>query len=387
MTKVKKNVFYMGLASLFTDISSEMIFPILPLFLTSILGAPMSIVGLIEGVAEGTASLLKTFSGWLSDKLRKRKLFMILGYGLSSITKPFLALSSMWFHVLGVRFFDRFGKGIREPPRDALIAVSSVKKIRGKSFGIHRMMDTMGAIIGTLISFYLLSKFTPLASTYKLIFWLAFIPAVIAVLIVIFFVKDIKKAAGKIKEFKFNFKLFDRNFKLFILIAVIFNLSYFSYAFFILRARNLGVVVALIPIIYLLYNIFNAFSTVPFGELSDKIGRKRVLSLGYIIFGLVCLGFAYASNSLYAWILFAVYCISAAIVNTISRAFVSDMVPSYKRGTALGIYHTFTGFAILGANFMIGILWDKVGIRFAFLYGFILALIAGILLFVFVKEK
>ncbi|MBW2966477.1 MFS transporter [Candidatus Woesearchaeota archaeon] len=385
--KVKQNVIYMGLASLFTDISSEMIFPILPLFLVSILGANMAIVGLIEGIAEGTASILKTFSGWISDKLRKRKLFMIIGYGISALTKPFLALSYIWQHILGVRFFDRVGKGIREPPRDALIAASAAKKIRGKSFGIHRMMDTMGAIIGTLISFYLLSRFAASASTYKLIFWLAFIPAVIAVLIIIFFVKDVKKAVDKIKEFKLNFKLFNKNFKIFIFVTVLFNLGYFSYAFFILRAKDMGVAIALIPIIYLVYHIFNAVSNVPFGELSDKIGRKKVLSLGYIIFGLVCLGFAYAFDSIFVWLLFAAYGVAVAIVNTISRAFVSDMVPFYKRGTALGIYHTFAGFAVFLASFVAGNLWNLIDAKIAFLYATVLAITAGILLYLFVKEK
>src|SRR3989339_1738309 len=214
MDKNKKNVWYMGFTSFFTDVSSEMIFPILPLFLTTVLNANMAVVGLIEGIAESVSSLLKLISGWISDKFGKKKPLIIAGYSLSTITKPLLAIATSWTHVLGVRFFDRVGKGIRTTPRDALIAASVKEKDRGKGFGIHRALDSAGAIVGTLIAFFILQKY--LGNVFRLIFWLSFIPGLIAVLILIFCVREVKAEAKK--KFNFNFKNLDPTLKRFLFI-------------------------------------------------------------------------------------------------------------------------------------------------------------------------
>jgi len=247
-TDDKKNVMKLGWVSFFTDVSSEMIFPILPLFLTTVLKANMAVVGLIEGIAESTAAILKLFSGLLSDRIKKRKLLVFIGYGLSTFTKPLLAVATTWTHVLGVRFFDRVGKGVRTSPRDALIAASVTEKERGKYFGIHRALDTSGAIVGTLIAALLLYLFV---NNYRLIFWLSLVPGLIALLIILK-VKEVK--VEKSKNMKFNFKALNPNLKMFLIAVIVFNLAHFSYAFFILRARDVGLSLTLIPVIYLVYN-------------------------------------------------------------------------------------------------------------------------------------
>jgi len=380
---IKKNVWYLGLVSFFTDVSSEMIFPILPIFLTTVLKANMAVVGLIEGIAESTSALLKLISGWLSDKLGKKKLLVIGGYSLSTITKPLLAVSTHWTHILGVRFLDRVGKGIRTTPRDALIASSAAKKVRGKSFGLHRAMDTSGAIVGTLIAFFILQKY--LGDAFRLIFWLSFIPGLIAVLILIFAVKESKSKAEK--KYSFNFKNLNPNLKKFLFVILLFNLANFSYAFFILRAQDIGLLLALIPLVYLAYNIVYAFFSIPAGKLSDIIGRKHVLSMGFLLFGLTSLGFAFIANTYTIWVLFALYGLFMAITDGVSRAYVSDLSVKEERGTTLGVYHTIVGITVLPANFIGGLLWHEVNVYAPFVYAAVLSIIAAVLLVFLVKKK
>jgi MFS family permease len=387
---IKKNVWAMGLVSLFTDISSEMIFPILPLFMANVLGVNKAVIGLIEGIAESTASLLKTFSGWLSDKLRKRKMLILAGYGLSTLIKPFLALSTAWQHVLALRFMERVGKGIRTSPRDALVAASSEKRFRGKAFGFNRSLDRIGAVMGILITFWLLTKFIDTlkeAGTYRLVFWLSVIPAIISVIIIIFFVKDIKHNKAENKIFKFHWKTLNKDYKKFIFVASIFGVANFSYAFLILRANELGVTVAFTPLIYLMSSIFFAGFAIPAGNLSDRIGRKKVLGLGYLFFSLMCFGFVYLSGWYFAWILFALYGLSLAFTDAVSRAFVSDLVKEGERGTAIGIYHTCIGFAAFPASFVFGNLWNFLGSNVAFWFAAVLSLAASLLLFILLRKK
>jgi MFS family permease len=381
--KKSKNVFRLGLTSLFTDISSEMIFPILPIFLTAVLNAPIAIIGLIEGIAESAASLLKLASGRISDKIGKKKPLVIGGYSLSTITKPLLALATHWTHVLGVRFFDRVGKGIRDAPRDALLAGSVEKKKRGGGFGLHRAMDTAGAIIGTLIAFFLLQRY--LGEAYKLIFWLSFIPGLIAVLILVFGVKDVKvKVAKKLKvSFRKNSPLLNR----FLFVIAFFNLANFSYAFFILRARDVGLFLALIPIIYLVYNLFYAFFAIPIGKLSDAVGRRIILFSGLLLFGLTSLGFAFTADTTTIWILFALYGIFMAATDGVSRAYVSDLSIKEKRGTALGAYHMIVGITVLPANFIGGLLWDNINVQAPFIYAAVLSIISAVLLLILIRKK
>lgn len=383
MKDTKKNVWYLGLVSFFTDVSSEMIFPILPLFLTTVLKANMAVIGAIEGIAESASSILKLFSGWLSDKLEKKKILIFSGYGLSTITKPVLALATSWWHVLFVRFFDRVGKGIRSAPRDALIASSVSKESRGKSFGIHRMMDTLGAVVGTIIASLLLAYF---ANNFRLIFWLSFIPGLIAILIIVFLVKEVKQEKKAEKRLTLSLKQFKPEFKKFLFVIALFSMANFSYAFFILRARDIGLALALIPVVYLVYNIFYASFSIPAGKMSDKIGRINVLAVGFLLFGVSALGFAFIANPITIWILFALYGLFMAVTDGVSRAHVSDIVEEDKRGSALGVYHSLIGITVLPANLIGGFLWNSINVYAPFVYAAVVSIIAFILLMVLVKK-
>lgn len=393
MTKIKKNVIALGITSFFTDVSSEMIMALLPLFLVAI-GAGKGLVGLIEGIAEATASILKTFSGWISDRLGKRKILVVIGYTLSTVTKPFVAVATSWVHVLFVRFIDRVGKGIRTSPRDALIADSTEISERGRSFGFHRAMDTAGAVVGTLLASLFLFVFTrffhlEIMFQYRTIFWIAIIPGIISVLILILYVKEPKFMERK-QEFLSLKAALPGKFLAFLWIVAIFTLAYFSYALFILRASDLGVIIPLIPIIYLVYNLVYAGFAMPVGQLADRFGKKRMLSIGYLLFGLTCLGFAFASNSFHAWMLFVLLGLAVAIIETIPRAMVPDMVSPEVKAVAYGFYHTVVGLVALPASAIAGLLWDifgKVtGPVIAFSYGAILAVVAAVLLVIFIPE-
>ncbi|MFH1848795.1 MAG: MFS transporter [archaeon] len=377
----RKNVLWLGWVSFFTDVSSEMIFPILPIFLTTVLKANMAAVGFIEGIAESTSALLKMFSGVISDKYRKNKLMVLLGYGFSTVTKPLLAVSTSWTHVLGVRFADRVGKGLRTSPRDALIAASVSRGERGKYFGLHRMMDTLGAILGTIIAATLLNIFV---GNFRLIFWLSLIPGTIAILIIIFCVKEKKTETNK--DFKFSLKGLPGSYKRFLFVVTVFNLSFFSYAFFILRAQDMGVAIALIPVVYLVYNLVYAGLAMPAGHLSDRIGRRNVLAIGYLLFGITCLGFAFFATDITIWALFALYGLFMAITDGVSRAYVSDVVEEGRRGTALGVYHTIVGVTVFPANFIGGILWSLMGVTAPFIYAFILSGISSVLMLSIVRR-
>ena len=379
-----KNVIWLGITSFFTDVSSEMIFPILPIFLTSDLGASMAILGIIEGVAESLASILKLISGWLSDKLGKRKSLVVLGYAVSTLSKPLLAVSTVWGHVLGVRVADRIGKGVRDAPRDALIALS-VKKRRGHFFGLHKLFDTSGAIVGVVIATFILGYIATGETAYRWIFLLSIIPGLIALYILMIKVKDVK--IKKAHEVKFPLNNFHPNFKKFLVIAFIFSLANFSYAFFILRASDIGLTIALIPIVYLVYNIIYAIHSVPFGNLADKIGKKTVLTIGYLLFGATCFGFAFYANVKTIWLLFAFYGLFMAINEGVSRAYVSELVPLQKEGTALGGYHLIVGLAVLPANFIGGVLWHVIDVKAAFIYASILAVVAALFLIIFVRKR
>jgi MFS family permease len=394
MVKIKRNVWALGLTSFFTDVSSEMIMVLLPLFLTS-LGASKAVIGLIEGVADATASFFKIFSGWLSDKLGKRKLLIGLGYSLSTLTKPFVAVANTWPLVLFVRFTDRVGKGIRNSPRDALVADSTEPGERGVSFGFHRMMDTAGAVGGTLLASLLLYIFSShlkmdIMTQYRTIFWISVIPGLLSVLTIIFLVKDLPGKSPK-SEVQSRQRGFYPGFTAFMFVMGFFQLANFSYAIFILRASDLGVVAYLIPIIYLVYNLVYAYCAVPLGRLSDEIGRKRVLGYGFLIFAFLLFGFALATQTWQAWVLFAAYGLVTAITESVPRALLSDLVAPEVRGTAYGIYYTLIGVTALPASAIAGWLWDYYGKTggpvVAFGYGTLMALAATVLLIWLVPDQ
>jgi MFS family permease len=382
---IKKNIFFLGLVSFLTDISSDMVYPLLPVFLTEVLHSSKVFVGLIEGVAESTASLFKIFSGWFSDKIGKRKPIVILGYSLSSISKPLLALVTSGWQVLFLRFGDRVGKGVRTSPRDALIAESSAENRRGASFGLHRAMDSAGAIIGPLLAFLLLPL---LNKNYRHLFLLASIPAFFSVLVLFLWVKEArsrKKEVG-ILERKKGIK-FDNKFKIFILIVAIFTLGNSSDAFLFLRAKSLGVNLVFIPLLWGFFNLVYTLSSIPAGILSDRIGRKKVILLGFTVYGLAYLGFAFATQALHIWGLFALYGVYYGISDGALRAFVADMVKDEdKRGTAYGFYHGAVGLCALPASLIMGFLWQGFGAAVAFSFGAILAILAGVVFYFGLSE-
>jgi len=380
---ISKNVFVLGLVSFFNDVASEMIYPIVPIFLTSVLGAPVAIVGLIEGVAESTASVLKVISGWLSDKLQKRKPFIIAGYSFSSISKILLSMAFSWPFVLFARFIDRFGKGMRTSARDALIAESSDISARGKSFGFHRALDTLGAVVGPLIALLAIHF---LDNNFRLIFFLAFIPACIGILLLLFFVKERKKEKNPDQVFHFSWRNLDPSFKVFLLISFIFALGNSSDAFLILRAQNLGLSVILVVLAYVLFNFTYAIFSMPAGIISDKIGPKKVLLSGFLLFSAVYLFFGLAQSSHFLWLLFPFYGIYMALTEGVGKAYISNLIPQEKTGTAFGVYQTTIGLCTFFASLIAGLLWTYIGVSAPFIFGSVMAIISAFL-FVVLEKK
>lgn len=377
-SKIPKNIFVLGLVSFLTDVSSDMIYPVLPIFLSDVLGSSKLFIGLIEGIAESTASILKILSGWLSDRLGKRKILVVLGYGLSALGKPILSLVTAGWQVLSLRFLDRFGKGVRTSPRDALIAESSKEKRRGLSFGFHRAMDSGGAVIGPLLAFL----FLPLVDrNYRALFLIASIPAIVSVLFLIFFVKEKRKVREKISGLpKPKFSGFDQKFKIFVIGITIFTLGNSSDAFLFLRAKGLNIDVVYIPVLWLVLNLVYTLVSLPAGWLSDRIGRKNLILSGLFVYALVYLGFAFATQSYHAWLLFALYGSYYGLANGTMRAYVADLVEEGKRATAYGIYHGAVGMTALPASLIFGWLWQSVGVSFAFCFGAGLSLLAFLII-------
>ncbi len=403
---ITKNVLILGITSFLTDFSTELSYPLLPVFLTTILGAGAVFVGLIEGIAESTASILKLFSGWLSDKLNRRKALVISGYGLSSLTRPAIAIATMGWHVLVARFVDRIGKGIRTSPRDALIADSTSPDQRGKAFGFHRSMDHAGAVVGPFVTFIIIvtmvlgsnifiNLFKNPAETltlinelisniseqsFRTIFWIASIPAIFAVLVLIIFVKEVCKDEKISQPPAFTLKPFDRYFKRFLPIIILFTLGNSSDAFLILRAKSLGVATVFVPLLWVVLHIVKMLSSMPGSMWSDKVGRRKVIIIGWGVYGLIYLGFAFAKQEWHIWTLFALYGIYFGLTEGTEKAFVADLVPSDLRGTAYGIYNFAIGISALPASLLMGAIWDIFSPKIAFTFGAIIAIISMILI-------
>lgn len=381
---ITRNVFILGLVSLFTDISSQMVFPLIPLFLITVLGTGAYAVGIVEGAAETTASLLKVISGYWSDKIKRRKNFVLFGYSLSTIAKPMFAFANIWSHVLFIRVIERIGKGLRSAPRDAIVAEFSDESVRGKAYGFHRAMDGIGSASGAVLAFLLLPIYG-----YRNIFLFAFIPAMIAVFVILF-IKE-KKTSTKEQEtkemsIKLSFKELPKNLKLFIIVSSIFALGHFGYAFFLLRAMDIGLTDYMAILLYVLFYIVYTICAIPSGILSDKIGRKPVLITGYVIFGITSLGLIFASNIYSISLLFAIYGIFYAMIDGVQRAFVVDLAPKHLTATALGTFHAAIGLVALPGGYIAGLIWDKISPESTFIYGFTLTIIS-LVLFIFVKDK
>jgi MFS family permease len=381
---ISKNVVMLGLVSLFNDIASEMIYPIIPIFLKVVLGAPATVIGLIEGLAESASSLLKVVSGWFSDKLKKRKPFVIFGYGLSSLSKILLGLAHSWPLVLVARFIDRFGKGTRTSARDALILESVEPENRGRAFGLHRAMDSLGAVIGPLLA---LAMIIFLKDSYSTIFFLAFIPSFIGVLLLIFLVKEKTKTAASVSDqaakptFKFKWSDLDSHFKFFLFVSVIFAIGNSSDAFLILRAQNLGLSVTLTVAAYVLYNLtYSAFSY-PAGVISDKIGPKKVLTAGFLIFSLVYFLFGLTNQSFLMWVLFPIYGVYIALTDGVSKSYIARTISVEKSGTAFGAYQTVIGLCTFLASFLAGLLWNYISPSAPFVFGGLMSALAALIFF------
>ncbi|HVP04641.1 MAG TPA: MFS transporter [Dehalococcoidia bacterium] len=375
---VPRPVFLFGIVSLFTDISSEMIYPLTPLFLTAVVGAPVAAVGIIEGVAESTASLSKTISGWLSDRWLVRKPLIIAGYALSAVAKPLLGASTVWPAALGARFTDRLGKGVRSPPRDALMGDVAEKGKRGRAFGFHRAMDSAGAVIGPALG---LGLFELLRHHYRPVFFIAFIPALIGVCM-LFLVKEHKPKPRPGGEPSVPLRELGTPFYVFLGISLVFALGNSSDAFLILRSNNIGLTEAETVSAYVLYNAVYTAASFPAGILSDRVGRRNVIAPGFVIFGLVYLGFAAGGSVWAVWPLFAVYGLYIAATDAVGKAFVVDFAPAAARATALGLYTGATGAMILASSVIAGVLWDEIGPSAPFVFGAATGFAAAALLFV-----
>jgi len=384
--KLDRNVKVAGLVSLFTDISSEMLVPILPLFLTTVLNAPAAAVGLIEGVAEAVASLMKAGSGWLSDRIGRRKPLMAIGYGISNVLKPLLALTGAWGHVLIIRVADRFGKGVRGTPRDALIADSSAPDERGRAFGLHRTMDTIGAALGPLLAFVILWV---KPEGYRTVFWWAAVPGMMA-LALVFFIREtgtgIRKAGPVVRNWSLAVGALPPQLRVFLAIGVLFAVGNSADAFLILRAKDLGLAPAMVPLAYFAFNVTYALLSYPAGILSDRIGRKPVMVGGLAAFALIYLGFGLASQGWMAWPLFMFYGFYYAGTEGIQKAYLADHASAGNRGTVMGVFNALIGLTVLPANALAGLLWDAVGPQAPFLLGAVTAALAALLTLLFVQD-
>lgn len=378
-----RNVLALSAVSLLNDTSSEIIYPLLPAFLALTLGASPFAIGLIEGFAESVASLLKLVSGYLSDKFGARKLPVFMGYSLAAITRPFLAFVTSWPQVLVVRLTDRVGKGIRGAPRDALIAAGVPKERRGFAFGFNRAADHLGAVLGPVAAFFLLSWIAadsadPTAREYQQVFLFASVPVVFGIFVIVAFVREDKKPVNGVhNRIKFSIREFDGNFKRFLAVIALFTLSNSTDAFLLLRAKESGISAAILPLLWMTLHFSKVVCSLIGGELSDRIGRKKLIFAGWIVYAFVYAGFAFASTAWHAWALFVIYGAYFGMTEGTEKAMVADMVEEEKRGTAYGFYNLAFGITVFPASLLFGLIWSEWGVAPAFLISAAISLIAA----------
>lgn len=376
--KSLSNVFYIGLLSFFGGISQDMFVPILPLYLSGVLGLDKVFIGISEGLVTSGASIFKIVAGFLTDKFGKKKPFIFLGYFLSFIARPLLAFTTVSAAVLGLRFLDGVGKGMKDSPKDALLADSTEFATRGRGFGIARMLDTLGSVVGPIVLFGLLYFLKDSPSKYHVILIVTAIPLFVTLAVLRFKVRE-SVVSPKTFESVANFAL-PRRFYFFLAITLLFSLGNSSDAFLILRAQNLGVTLLAIPLVYALFNFVYAMASVPLGSLSDRIGREKVIMLGWLTYTIAYAGFAFANANYQIWLLFAFYGLYYATTMGVAKAFVADMVSADHRGRAYGIYNTAIGIITLPASLIAGLLWDHISPSAPFLFGSMMSFIALIFL-------
>ena len=390
LRRLPRNVWVMSATSLLNDISSEMLLNLIPFFLANILGVRTAVIGLIEGVAETTASLLKIYFGALSDRFGKRKPFAVAGYALSALTKPLLYFASAWGWVLGVRVADRIGKGIRTAPRDALIADSIDDKQRGLAFGLHRAADTLGAFLGLGIAAFIVWRTQAQASlltlnTFKLVVLVSIIPGILGVLVLAAGAAEVTGTGTGVELKRFSLKDMDPRFRYFLFVLVLFTLGNSSDAFILLRGQERGLSILGVMGMSLTFNAIYTVFAGPLGAWSDSVGRRRLMLIGWLAYGLVYLGFAFSKTGWQIWALFALYGLYYAATEGAARALVADLVPSVQRGGAYGLYNAAIGITVLPASLIAGLLWQGIGTwtgfgpSAPFFFGALMALLAGFL--------
>lgn len=388
--KLPRNVLALSFVSLLNDTSSEIIYPLLPAFLALSLGASPFAIGLIEGFAESVASLLKLVSGYVSDRFGSRKLPVFLGYSLAAIMRPILAFVTTWPQVLVVRMTDRVGKGIRGAPRDALIADSVPRNQRGFAFGFNRAADHLGAVFGPIAGFLLLMAFAvdtrnPTVREYQQVFLFASVPVVIGLLVIAFLVREEPhRTENDTAPPSLSLKGFDGNFKRFLMVIAVFTLSNSTDAFLLLRATESGISPVVLPLLWMALHFSKVIFSLIGGDLSDRVGRKTLIISGWIIYALVYVGFAFVDSAWQCWVLFIIYGTYFGLTEGVEKAFVADMVPEKKRGTAYGLYNLAFGITVFPASLLFGLIWNQFGAPAAFLSSACVSLLATVLL-TFVK--
>ena len=381
------NVIFIGLVSFFADLSTEMVYPLIPMYLTTVFGATPALVGVIEGIAESLASLLKVFSGYATDKYRKKKPIAFFGYSTGLIYKLALIFASSWVGVLAARVIDRFGKGIRTAPRDVLVSESSDSKKLGHSFGLHKALDMAGSAAGILLAFFIMKTGNG-EFAYKRIFLLSAIPTLAALFMFIFIKETHKPRESKAPLNVFSsLRNLDSRLKLYLVVVFIFTLGNSSNTFLLLRAKNMGFDSATVVLLYFLYNIVTSLLSIPLGRISDRVGRKWVLVAGYVTFAIVYAGFAWATGKAVIVAAFALYGVFTAMTAGVERAFIAEIAPKELKGTVLGLHSTIVGIALLPASVIAGFLWNIFGPVVPFALGALLSLAAAVILAVGLPKK
>lgn len=380
-TGLTKNSFLLAFNSFFADVATEMLYPVLPIFLTQVLLAPVALVGVIEGIAEATQNIVQGFSGRIADKLQNNKKIALFGYGLAALAKPFMGLAGNWQHFLVGRALDRLGTGTRSAPRDALIASSVKEKYKGKAFGIEGLGDNLGAVVGPLLALLLLFIFH---LQIRLIFFLAFIPGLIAFLMIL---SVTQKPRQQIMSYKFSLTNLPTSYWKYLFAVGVAGIGNSSNAFLILRAKHIGIATETTILIYAAFNLMAALSSYPAGSLSDRLGRRNIIILALFIFTLTYFGFALSRNFLLIGLLFILYGAYQGIFRAVGKALATDLVPRHLRATGIGIYSTVIGLTSLVASIVGGQLWDKINPSAVFLFGAIMAILGGISLLVLVPKK